>query len=253
MKTTVDQNNGLLLLQQWNLSQYSLNLEKNNYPSVMSWHTLTLSQLIQFGFKTGHAKRFIKNVNHITFNKNSISTTKETNCSNTTVVLLGETGVGKSTLIQSIDAFISGCEFDDVDYTKKSFAKNNADSQTQDCHIHTLSLKNLNINNNNDNKFGHLTLIDTPGIGDTSGINKDGENIDKIMKCLLSNKISNNSVNVFAFLIQRGTNRATTKLKYIVNQLKCYLPQSAINHFAVILTRSSVEFFVLARMRRSRS
>ena len=202
---------------------------------------MTLSQLIQFGFKTGHAKRFIKNVKHIT-NASNNDNIKETSYNNTNVVVLGETGVGKSTLIQSIDAFINGCEFVDVDCTKKSFTKSNAQSQTQDCHVHRLFLKNLNITiNNHDNKFGCLTLIDKPGIGDTSGIDQDEQNIDKIFKCLLSDTIPNNSINVFAFLMQRGTNRATTKLKYIVNQFKCYLPHCAIKHFVVILTRSSVE------------
>ena len=230
MEKSTCQDHALLLLQQWNLSQYFGILEKNNCQNTNGWNNLTLSQLLQFGFKTGHAKRFIKNVKNIPDSLNNAK--NEPNNIHTNVVLLGETGVGKSTLIHCIDAFINDSEFEELDYTKKSLITSNSQSQTQDCHIHKLSLL----------KNCYLTLIDTPGIGDTSGILKDRENIDKIMKCLFSDKLLNNGINVFAFLIQRGTNRATTKLKYIVNQLKCYLPQSAINHFIVILTRSSVEY-----------
>ena len=101
-------------------------------------------------------------------------------------------------------------------------------SETQECNV--IKLIHGEWNNT-------ITLIETPGIGDTSGVLKDELNIDKIIQCLLNVK----DVNVFAFLIKRDTNRATKKLKYIVDQLKCYLPQFASKHFIVVLTRAEVE------------
>ena len=234
------------LLKNWKLGDYEKILIANNHNSIQEWNKLTLNELKCLGFKSGHAKRFIRNVSEL-IQKHGISNIelKSFDYNHICVVLLGETGVGKSTLMYSIEHYLNNSNFEDIDYTKK-YSKHATQSQTQECEI-----KQLKLTQKPEHEQKHLTcldftLIDTPGIGDTSGVLKDRENLDKIMDCLIGNvTIDNvyNHINVFAFLLPRGTNRVTTKLKYILNEIKCNLPQSAQNHFIVILTRSGVEFW----------
>ena len=243
------------LLNEWKLQEYQVILEKQGYGSISTWKDLTVNDLIELGFKTGHAKRFVRNVksNIIDTTKDidddeksdpntSILTSQSQNVElrnkHTTVVLLGETGVGKSTLLYSIETYVNDYKFEDIQYTKK--ANPIGKSQTQECIINTFEL----INNNK------LTIMDTPGIGDTTDISNDRKSMDKIMQYLLDNGDESSSssspsvknINVFAFLIHRGTSEITHKLRYVLNELKCNLPPSSLNHFIVVLTRSAVKY-----------
>ena len=236
------------MLNEWNLSQYKtiLKIYINQCEYLGSWINLNVTQLVDFGFKIGHAKRFVKKVKNIVSSSVYVHCNTNINNSNningndgnkkdTCIVLLGETGVGKSTLIDSIEAFVNNYSFEQIGYTKKLNGKNGK-SQTQECDVKKLRYLN-------DDGIARLSLIDTPGIGDTSGIFKDEINIDKIIQFLLSDQVSKNKINVFAFLIERGTNRVSIKIQYIINQLKCNLPQFAQKHFIVVLTRSAVELY----------
>ena len=210
------------LLGEWKLSEYNEVLKDNGFEDVTKWKDLTIDQLVGFGFKKGHVRRFVNKVQSM-----NINIGLETRERNTTIVLFGETGVGKSTLIDSIDAFVNDKTFEQIEYTKNPKTQK-GQSQTQECNVTKLVCGQSN---------NTITVIDTPGIGDMTDVLKDEENIDKIIQCIMDTKY----VNVFAFLIKSGTNHATKKLKYVVSQLKFYLPQFANKHFIVILTRSDVE------------
>ena len=205
------------LLIEWELELYENILKHQQLVSIDDCKNVTVEQLVGFGFKMGHAKRFVRNI------KNYIDS-KPSTAANVSVVLLGETGIGKSTLMHSIEAYFNDTQFENVKYVKRCKTSR---SQTQECVMRTFKLTT------NATTF---TIIDTPGIGDASCVANDRKNISKIIQCLLKQR----TINVFAFLIHRGTKNLSNKLKYVLNEFKCWLPASAMNHFMVVLTRSAV-------------
>ena len=77
------------------------------------WDTIEVDDLIEMGMKRGHARIFIKKVEQMKMNKfeefkngenNNIKPKQKKECS---LLFVGETGVGKSTLLKSFEDFIN--------------------------------------------------------------------------------------------------------------------------------------------------
>ena len=50
------------LLKQWRLDGYiEILIDENGYDEVNDWPDLSIEELKRYGFKPGHAKRFVKN------------------------------------------------------------------------------------------------------------------------------------------------------------------------------------------------
>ena len=119
------------LLQTWKLVEYETRFLDSQHTTIYQWSDLTLKQLTQLGLKTGHAKRFIRNVAKL-INDHGIENIEIESFDdrNVCVVLLGETGVGKSTLMYSIEHYLNESNFQEIDYTKK-YSQHGTQSQTQ--------------------------------------------------------------------------------------------------------------------------
>jgi GTP-binding protein EngB required for normal cell division len=139
------------------------------------------------------------------------------------LVFVGETGVGKTTLLTSIQDFINRVPFDKVNCTKKPELVGL--SQTQDTQSYPLS-----------NDEWAVNIIDTPGIGDTSGADRDQEHMGSIIDFLGDY----GDFNAVCILIKRGTTRLSTRMRYIVSELKSNMPKDVQDNFIVIMTRSDV-------------
>ena len=91
------------------------------------------------------------------------------------IMLMGATGSGKSTLINAMVNYIIGVEWEDnfrfqmVDDQRERVSKPQAHSQTAFITLYT-------INKEQDHTLPYtLTIIDTPGFGDTEGVKRDQE------------------------------------------------------------------------------
>jgi predicted GTPase len=85
---------------------------------------------------------------------------------------MGETGSGKTTMINAIINFVLGVEWDDPFRFKlvdETVQKNQAHSQTQD-----VTAYDLHYQDGFRNPYS-LTIVDTPGFGDTRGFERDKE------------------------------------------------------------------------------
>ncbi|KAK2915790.1 hypothetical protein Q8A67_000164 [Cirrhinus molitorella] len=93
---------------------------------------------------------------------------KDTRKPNKIVLLVGETGAGKTTLINSMVNYLLGVEFENeiwYEITEEE-AKDQSESQTSEITVYEVFPVKSPIS---------LTIIDTPGYGDTRGLDKDLE------------------------------------------------------------------------------
>ncbi|XP_049453841.1 uncharacterized protein LOC125901889 [Epinephelus fuscoguttatus] len=95
---------------------------------------------------------------------------KEITKPNRTIMVLGATGAGKSTLINGMINYILGVQWED----SYRFKLVDEDQSTSQAHSQTSEVTVYNINHQEGFKIEHsLTIVDTPGFGDTRGIERD--------------------------------------------------------------------------------
>eukprot|EP01084_Bolivina_argentea_P268580 456238_1 len=145
-----------------------------------------------------------------------------------TMMVIGATGTGKTTLLNSMMNYLWNVEYDDkyryklVYEIKKSGGQ--ADSQTDTVTAYYLDPPALDY---------QLTVIDTPGYGDTRGIKQD-EKITKNVKKFFETKIQ--QIDVICFVIRAPQARLTPTQKYIFNQVLGIFGNDIKENIFVLLT-----------------
>ena len=136
-----------------------------------------------------------------------------------TVMLLGLTGSGKTTFIDAFINYIFDVRFEDpnrlrlIQLTKDERGKISYQAKSQTDHIVVYNIKALpNMNINYD-----LTIIDTPGFGDTRGIEYDKILMHNIEDLFKSKKIG--SLDAICFVAKAGDARLTAQQKYIFESI----------------------------------
>ncbi|XP_060589816.1 uncharacterized protein LOC132745005 [Ruditapes philippinarum] len=156
-----------------------------------------------------------------------------------TIMLVGATGTGKSTLVDGMVNYILGVNWNDpyrltlidlVDEEKDKDA-DQAVSQTQWITCYTLNpIKGSRLNYS-------LNIIDTPGFGDTRGIDRDKQIIEQI-RTLFSSEDETGILNIDAvcFLIKAPDARLTPTQMYIFNAIMSLFGQDIENNFCMLVT-----------------
>ncbi|XP_054165540.1 uncharacterized protein LOC128963094 [Oppia nitens] len=189
-------------------------------------------------------------------NNNNKSINEKKNQPQITLLLLGETGVGKSTFI---NAFVNYMIFDkmndainklicliptkftltdpETDLDKECTfgtpndsenTKKTSESATQYPRCYTFDFGDYRLN-----------IIDTPGICDTDGLDKDKRNIQNIL-----NFISNyNTINAICLLLKPNQSRGTTQFMYTINELLSHLNKSAADNIMFVFTNARSTFY----------
>ncbi|CAD8151526.1 unnamed protein product [Paramecium pentaurelia] len=152
-----------------------------------------------------------------------------------TIMIIGETGVGKSTLINFFCNFYIGVEFEFpfrfylVDETNETvFKQSQAVSKTSEVISYYLK---------GSNGKPPLRIIDTPGFGDTRG-----QNFDKIISERISDQLKElEQLSLICFVIKSSQNRLTLDQIYIMNSLLQLFGKDAVEHFMFLFTFSDFE------------
>ncbi|CAG8469143.1 12020_t:CDS:1 [Ambispora leptoticha] len=173
------------------------------------------------------------------------------------LLLLGETGVGKSTFINAFVNYLRYETFEeaksgdlvalisskfsitDEDYNTKEVRIGDDDSNeqfdivgasaTQGCKSHVFHI--------DENKI--LRLIDTPGIGDTRGLDQDKRNFDNILKCLSFHK----HLNGICILLKPNDSRTTIVFRFCIQELLTHLHKSAKDNIVFCFTNARGTFY----------
>ncbi|XP_075034338.1 uncharacterized protein LOC142095288 [Mixophyes fleayi] len=134
---------------------------------------------------------------------------------NKVILLIGATGSGKTTLINGMANYILGVEWKD-DFRFKLVHEVTDKSQA---HSQTSVVTAYKMNHESGYQIPYsLTLIDTPGFGDTRGIAQD-KKITGDIRTFFSSDNGIDQINAVCFVVQAAFARLTHAQKYIFNSV----------------------------------
>jgi len=144
-----------------------------------------------------------------------------------TFMVLGETGSGKTTLINSFLNYILGINIEDnFRYEFVSVESEIFDKESQTSNVEVYNIKGMN-------GLPPIQIIDTPGFGNTKGINQDTIIFNQIGKIL---KEEINGLNAICLLAQSYNSRLTINQKYIYTRILNLFGEDVKENFILMLT-----------------
>ncbi|XP_032872058.1 uncharacterized protein LOC116969298 [Amblyraja radiata] len=149
-----------------------------------------------------------------------------------TIMLLGATGSGKTTLINGMINYILGVEWGDnfrYKLIQEETGKSQAESQTSSItayHLHHQVGFNIDYS---------LTIIDTPGFGDTRGISRDQQITDHIREFFASPQ-GVDQIDAVCFVIQASLARLTSTQKYVFASILSIFGKDVAENIQIMAT-----------------
>lgn len=161
---------------------------------------------------------------------------------NVKVLVLGATGAGKSSLINLFYVWSKDLKPADFVSTKKVLIKtehldgdgaaernvqNQGESQTNFAKNYQFKLTDPN------NGFEYsLDFLDTPGMGDTRGVDFDEKNLD----CILDTVSKTENLNAILLVMNGAEARISQRVQYIITKLENNIPDILANNLVILLT-----------------
>ncbi len=153
---------------------------------------------------------------------------KDTSKQNKIILLVGETGTGKTTLINAMVNYILDVKFEDeiwYEITEEE-ARDQSESQTSEITMYEVYSEKTPVS---------LTIIDTPGYGDTRGLEKDTE-VAMNLANLFQNNDGVREVDAVCFVIQASRNRLSDRQYYIISSVLSLFGKDIVNNIVFLIT-----------------
>ena len=146
------------------------------------------------------------------------------------LIVVGATGAGKSTLINGMINYIFGVQWKD----NFRFKLINEESKSQ-AYSPTSSITAYTIYHMDGSRVEYnLTIIDTPGFGDTSGPQRDREIMQQIKEFFSVGGVSH--LNGIAFVTQSALARLTTRQHYIYDTILAMFGKDVEKNIFIMVT-----------------
>ncbi|XP_015252210.1 PREDICTED: uncharacterized protein LOC107098862 [Cyprinodon variegatus] len=160
---------------------------------------------------------------------------KNENQTNQTILLVGETGAGKSTLVNILVNYAIGMKFEDEEWTvivKDEEGRCSIESQTSEVIVYQIfGLEGQTL------PFS-LTIIDTPGFGDTRGIEHDKVVYQKLLQ-LFRSKDGVHEINAVGLMMKASDNRMSGRLMYVLNSVTSLFGKDLEKNIVALITHSN--------------
>uniref|UniRef100_A0A3B3XG39 Septin-type G domain-containing protein n=1 Tax=Poecilia mexicana TaxID=48701 RepID=A0A3B3XG39_9TELE len=193
---------------------------------------ISKSLLIQPGYPAIYQLKLKKEelgpLTKVTFGKKNISKM------NKTILLVGETGAGKSTLINTMVNYAMGVKWEDKIWFQivEEDGRSQSDSQTSDVIVYEI--------------FGFegktmpfsLTIIDTPGFGDTRGIEKDAIVSHRLFD-LFRLEDGVHEIHAVGLVMKATDNRLSDRLMYIFDSVMSLFGNDMEKNIVALITHSN--------------
>ncbi|KAJ8404056.1 hypothetical protein AAFF_G00344060 [Aldrovandia affinis] len=151
---------------------------------------------------------------------------------NKVILLLGSTGAGKTTLVNVMINYILGVQWQDCHRFKLINEQTNrtqAESQTS-------IVTSYNLNNQQGFQVPYsLTIVDTPGFGDTRGMSHDKQ-ITEQVKSFLSSPQGIQHIDAVCFVIQASLARLSANQKYIFDSILSIFGKDIAENIVMLVT-----------------
>ncbi|XP_063316997.1 uncharacterized protein LOC134616197 [Pelmatolapia mariae] len=157
---------------------------------------------------------------------------KESSKPNRTIMVLGATGAGKSTLINGMINYILGVKWEDP-YRFKLVDEGELTSQSES-QTSEVTVYKVNYQDGFEIEFS-LTIVDTPGFGDTRGIEKDREIVEQLRN-LFSAQHGVSEIDAVCFVAQAALARLTPTQKYVFDSVLSIFGKDVAENIRVLVT-----------------
>ncbi|CAG0886419.1 unnamed protein product [Darwinula stevensoni] len=155
------------------------------------------------------------------------------------LLVVGATGAGKSTLIDGIINYVYGVKWED-DFRFKLIKDKAGDEKISQSHSQTKWITAYVLHKEEGFALPYtLTIIDTPGFGDTTGIQADQELMNQL-RVFFSNGggFGVDQLDGICFVVQSALVRLTCTQLYIFNSILSVFGKDVQNSFYVLVTFS---------------
>ncbi|TKR79781.1 hypothetical protein L596_013948 [Steinernema carpocapsae] len=177
-------------------------------------------------------------------------------CREVNIVLMGETGAGKSTWIDAIFNYLQHSTLEDALESGRIecpiptyFMIEDDNKELQRIQIgEEIANENSNVGQSATQRPKPYTFmfqntfyrfIDVPGVGDSRGIDQDRKNFEMIMQELFNYT----EIHAICILIPSDLPRLTIAMKYCINELLTHLHQDAAKNIVFCFTKSRINFY----------